>query len=68
MYQIHPLTIYLYQSGLIRDDWYDTSPYTSHISHFARNSQVFIKAKQCAEHLEITISRYSTNRSGSLKG
>jgi len=50
MVQQHPLTMYLYQSGLTWDDRYETSPYITHISHFARNSQVFIKVMLCAEN------------------
>jgi hypothetical protein len=49
MYRKHSLIIYLYQSGLTRDDRYETSPYTPHISHFAQISQVFIKVTLCDE-------------------
>jgi hypothetical protein len=35
MVQKHPLTIYVYQSGLTWDERYETSPYTFQITHFA---------------------------------
>jgi hypothetical protein len=55
MVQKHSLTMYQYQSGLTRDDRYEPARISPHISHFARNSQVFIKAKACFEHLETEI-------------
>jgi len=44
----HPLTIYVYQSGLTRDEGMKPALYTPHISNFARQSQGFINVMHSA--------------------